>query len=627
MGERDGHRKPGPSEGALPIGSLLDSDRYRLDKPLGRGGFAITYLAQDLRLHRPVAIKELFPERARRSGTSVVVPGAAADDFARARDRFLREATTLALFGHPSIVRIFAVFEEHGTAYLVLERLDGRTLGEELRVRRGPFSEAEALDVAGQAATALWVVHRAGVLHRDVSPANLVRTGDGRIVLIDFGLARPDAFDRTTSMTRIVTPGYAPPEQYAGSARFSARADVYALGATLYRLLAGRTPPDAAARALGQDLDPLWRVNPTVSRRVSDALAAALALDPEGRPPTVRRLLDQMGVATDGLDMADEAEADGPGGPTSPMPGSTSLRPVAPPDADGRALRPADPDVPTEHVLARAPAPTPGPGPAPELRPGAPEDRADPSDPDGATEVLAPRSSLRPAGHGRTRARPPDADGSGPGPPRAAVRPAAHVVPAPLPAPAAAPDGPAALPVQLGGPTGPLAGRAWLTLPLGLAALALASAQPLPMTLVLALGVGPVLATWGDRVLQPHRSRGWMLGWWLRNLGVGVVRALGAVIVLGVGIGLWYLTQAITAFEGAGPWVLRATGVAAAGIVCLSLRRGGPGFRSNLALDALARRLMPRGALTMAAGVVLVVAVALGAVGLWFQPEAWPLGV
>lgn len=604
----------------LPAGSLLDAGRYRLGVPLGRGGFGITYLAEDLRLRRPVAIKELFPDRARRVGTSVVVPGVAAGDFARARERFLREATTLARFGHPSIVRIFAVFEQHGTAYLVLERLDGTTLSEELRSRRGPFTEAEALDVAGQAAAALWVVHRAGVLHRDISPANLVRTEDGRIVLIDFGLARPFVDDHTTSMTRIVTPGYAPPEQYAGSARFSARADVYALGATLHRLLAGRTPPDAAARGLGQEVPPLWRVNPTVSRSVSDVVADALALDPGDRPPSVRHLLLRLGVPTEGLDMADDAvDAAAAPGPVAPVP--TAHAPEAP---EGGQPPVVDPDGITEHVPTRPGGPDQvAAGAPPAVAPATAE-----ADPDGITEVVVRRSSVRPAPPTHRDQHPPPTipPPTSPAAARGTVRPGGHVVPAPQPRPAVAPQAPAPVPVQLEGPGGPVGGRAWLTVPLGLAAVALASAQPLTVTLLLALGVAPLLATAGDRLLQPHRSAGWLVPWWLRNVAVGAIRALGALVVLGFGICLWYGTEAITAFAPAGPWVLRATGVAAAGILCLSISRGRPGFRSNLALDALARRLMPRGTPTVAVGVVVLAAVALGAAGLWFQPEAWPLG-
>lgn len=307
---------PGPVSGddlrstgrtALVAGTVL-AGRYRLGLPLGRGGFGITYDAHDDRLDRPVAVKELFPEGARREGTEVVVDpqraGARWDD---ARARFRREATTLARFAHPNIVRVFAVLEAYGTLYLVLERLEGRTLAQELRRRRGPFTEAEALDVAAQVGAALAVVHRAGVLHRDVSPANLVRTADGRVVLIDFGLARPYEHDRTTSMTRVVTPGYASPEQHRGAARFSARSDVYALGASLHRLLTGAVPPTPGQRLAGSEPAAVWRVNPTVRREVSDAVADALALDPGDRPADVPALLARLGVvpAADAVDDAD----------------------------------------------------------------------------------------------------------------------------------------------------------------------------------------------------------------------------------------------------------------------------------------------------------------------------------
>ncbi len=660
----------------LAPGSLLDGGRYRLGPPLGRGGFGITYRAEDLRLERPVAIKELFPERARREGTSVVVSGAAAEGFARARQRFLREATTLARFGHPSIVRIFAVFEEHGTAYLVLERLDGRTLAQELRSRRGPFSEAEALDVAGPVAAALSVVHRAGVLHRDVSPANLMRTRDGRMVLIDFGLARPFADDRTTAMTRIVTPGYAPPEQYAGAGRLSARADVYALGATLHRLLSGQVPPDAAARAQGRAPSPLWRVNPTVSRRVSEAVGAALALDADDRPPTVRDLLDRLGVATDDLDLHDPPDPDRPRGAA---PGPQAIGDPAP------AERPAEPPAvspwPTTGLPARADERA-GVGPDGPQRAGADRGGPDGAGLDGATRAVGdggpgapdigvgdgagPEGPTHQVAHGVTDQgddpgwRPPDdrlapravdrvtdrAAGSAttvPAPARPAapergghgrrptVRPASHVVPAPDEARHPASVGPAGgspfgvAPPHQAGAAGSPHGRAWVTVPLGLGATALASAQPVTVPLVIGLLVAPLLATAGDRVLRPHRSAGWMPGWWLRNLVVGALRAVGPILVLGVGLGLWWGSETYDALAVAGPWVLRATGIGAGGLLCLSAGRGGPRFRSHLALDALARRLLPHGRLTVPAGVLLVVGLGLAAAGLWFQPEAWPL--
>lgn len=625
---------------ALPAGTTLGDGRYRIDGVLGRGGFGITYAATDRRLERAVAVKELFPEGARRSGTAIDVPRYEAAAFSRARDRFRREATTLARFGHPNIVRIFAVLEENATAYLVLERLEGRTLAAELKARRGPFTEAEALDVAAQAADALAAVHLAGVLHRDVSPANLVRTPDGRVVLIDFGLARPFAVDRTTMMTRIVTPGYASPEQHDGNSRFSPRADVYSLGATLHRLLSGRVPPVAAERARQDDLPALWRINPTVSRRTSDAVTAALALDPAARPATVAVLLDRLGIAVEGLGAPDLVD----------------LR-----DAVDDA--PAAGDHDEDHDDAQ-PTVVPGPPPPPPVA----EASEDGPDDDAATEYRpdvdaigrSPRRDVSDvAGRGgddlaTEAARPVRAGSSAPsGPSVAAAGPAggSWVVPAPADDERSTRPGtdggrtwvPRALRDRLGAPRparpGPLspderlalsagavpAGRRWVALPLALAAVALASAMPAGIVVLLGIGVAPLLATVGDRVLQPERSPAWWPLWWARNVAVGLVRSLGALLVLAVGLCLWFGTDAFEALDPAGPWVLRATGLAAGTLLAVSIGRGGPGFRSHVALDALTRRLLPAGRPTLPAGIFVLIALAVAAAGLAFQPEAWPI--
>lgn len=663
---------PGAAPGPLPVGAELSDGRYRLGAPLGRGGFGITYRAEDVRLRRAVAIKELLPTGARREGLTVVVPAPAAPGFASARERFLREATTLARFGHPNIVRIFAVFEEHGTAYLVLERLDGRTLAAELQARQAPFSEGEALDVAGQAAAALTAVHRAGVLHRDVSPANLMRTLDGRVVLIDFGLARPYVEDHTTSMTRIVTPGYAPPEQYAGKARFSPRADVYSLGATLYRLMSARIPPAPADRSRGAALTPLWRVNASVSRDVSAAIECALELEPDARPASVRTLLERLGVDASDLDLADEELDAEPDAAEEPF----GLRPF---DQDGADWAGDRSDRGASDAMGSAPASTAAPASMPGSSVG--------DGPDADRSVAArareePEVSWRPptgsggpsaANGGAARSRGRQANGPGRSsvgadpwttvapattavPPRPADPPPAvarlgagpnYLVPDPghgrgsvgpmpvAPADQAHRDGrfdrPAAQVVAPfahqplpGGASPP--GRPWLTVPLGLAVTALASAQPATIVLALGLGAAPLLATAGDRLLRRGRNPAWIVPWWARNLGVAVVRSLGALVILAIGLLLWSGTEIFESLAPAGQWVLRATGVAAGGILALSVGRGGPGFRSHVALDALTVKLMPRGRVSIAVVVVGLVCLAVVATCLWFEPEAWPLG-
>jgi serine/threonine-protein kinase len=558
---------PAPSDprGPLPVGTELDGGRYRLGEPLGRGGFAITYDAVDVRLDRTVAIKELFPASARRDGRTVVVGGDDAPAFGRARDRFLREATTLARFAHPSIVRIYAVFEERGTAYIVLERIGGRTLAAELAARRGPMTEAEALDVATQLAGALDTIHRAGVLHRDVSPSNLIRADDGRVVLIDFGLARPFD-DHTMTMTRIVTPGYAPPEQHAGEAHFTPRADVYAVGATLHRLLSGEVPPASTRRvAGGVDITPLWRVNPTVSRRVSDAVTAALALDPEDRPASVAALLARLGV--------DPAEAGL----------SVAAVPV---------------------VVAAG-------DPVTEVDRGA--DGWVDAGGDERTDDLSWRPSLIVARPSRPASEPTGA-------PLAATAPVAQVAPV-APAAQVAPAAPAAPVVH----PWSRPGRRWVTWPLGLAAVSLASCQPVGVTLALGLGIGPALATAGDLLLRRDRHPAWAAWWWARNVLTGAARLVGPLLVLAIGLAAWWVTDTVSFLSGAAPWVLRVTGGLCGWMVASSFGRGSPRFRTDVALDALTVRLAPRGRPSLQGVVLLLVCAAMVAAGLWFEPEAWPL--
>jgi serine/threonine protein kinase len=281
----------------LPAGTKLAGGRFVLRSVLGRGGFGITYAAYDHRLERSVAVKELFPMPAFRRGLDVVTPMHSAELFAEAKARFLREASVLARFSHPGIVRVYEVGEENNTAYLVMELLDGRSLAT-LQMARGgaPFVEADVVRVASSCGQALTVVHRAGVLHRDLNPSNVVITLDGRAVLVDFGLAREFRTDVSGSMTRLVTPGYAPPEQYLGQGTFGPASDVYGLAATLYKLVTGVAPVAALDRQAGVPLPPPRRLNPAVGRTVSDAVMDGLELAAAHRPATMNEFLRRLGL-------------------------------------------------------------------------------------------------------------------------------------------------------------------------------------------------------------------------------------------------------------------------------------------------------------------------------------------
>jgi len=281
-----------PTSDALPIGTHLLMGRYSVGKVLGQGGFGITYQGADTLLRRRVAIKELFPEGASRAGLNVVPPASLGTaGFAQTKDEFIEEARLMAQFTHPGIVRVWDAFEENRSGYLVMELLQGQDLGG--RLESGPLTLAEAQDLILELSSALEAVHAVGLLHRDIKPDNIFLNGDGRTVLIDFGSARTFAVGQTSAHTRLVTPGYAPPEQYASSAKFGPYTDIYAFGATLWHALSGTMPPPSVERMMGAALPKLpdW-----VPARMRDALERAVALKIDGRPQSVQDFLKRMGM-------------------------------------------------------------------------------------------------------------------------------------------------------------------------------------------------------------------------------------------------------------------------------------------------------------------------------------------
>ena len=239
---------------ALPSGTLLEE--YRLHSVLGAGGFGITYRAEDTHLNKVVAIKEYLPsEFATRTETRTVVPhsGTQAQDYHWGLTRFLDEARALARFDHPHLNKVHRYFEANGTAYLVLEYIEGETLGD-LLDRRGTLPEVELHRLLAEVLGGLAVVHEAGYVHRDVKPGNLMlRSADSSVVLLDFGAARQAVGQRSRSVTSILTPGYAPIEQYGMRVEdIGPWSDIYALGMVAYRCISGLRDgqlPDAVTRS------------------------------------------------------------------------------------------------------------------------------------------------------------------------------------------------------------------------------------------------------------------------------------------------------------------------------------------------------------------------------------------
>lgn len=231
----------------------LQSDKYRIIRVLGQGGFGITYLAQNTLLERTVAIKEFFPkELCGRDNTSHLTLGTQnnTETVARLRARFLREARNIARLDHPGIVHIHDVFEENNTAYYVMDYIDGENLNEMVK-RDGPMPEETAIGYITRVGEALAYIHLRQMTHFDVKPANImVRRSDNQPVLIDFGLSKQyDASgDATSTLMQAVSHGYSPMEMYIPGRvkEFSPETDVYSLAATLYYLLTAQTPPYAS---------------------------------------------------------------------------------------------------------------------------------------------------------------------------------------------------------------------------------------------------------------------------------------------------------------------------------------------------------------------------------------------
>lgn len=276
----------------LPAGTVLASGAYRIDSVVGQGGFAITYLAHDSVLDRRVALKEFFPFGCVRQGRDVR-PSTALGEYDDCRRRFLDEARTLARFNHPAIVAVYGLFEENNTAYMAMEYVQAWNVSDWM-AHRGPFNEADTLAVLGPVCEALAVVHEAGWLHRDIKPENILRTESGRVVLIDFGTAREYVAARTRRLTGILTPAYAPLEQYTSRGQRGPATDIYALGATVYHMMTGAPPIEATERASGVRLPPLREVVPSISQGLSDAVAQAMAMEADERFQSIRAFLHSL---------------------------------------------------------------------------------------------------------------------------------------------------------------------------------------------------------------------------------------------------------------------------------------------------------------------------------------------
>lgn len=273
---------------ALPPGYVLES--YRIERVLGEGGFGITYLAVDTESEKRVAIKELLPgDIATRIEGSTVVPKGdhLRETFEWALDNFAKEARALARLSHPNVVPIHRLFRANGTAYMVMDFVEGSSLRDWLKQHPRP-SEEELRSILLPLLDGLEHVHEAGLLHRDIKPDNIFITAKGRPVLLDFGSARVDT-GRTQTMTAVVSEGYSPFEQYQRKARQAPATDLYSLAAVMVRAVTGEAPPSSVDRmAVEDEFPPVTESHAgKYSPAFLQAVDAAFAVKLEHRPQSV----------------------------------------------------------------------------------------------------------------------------------------------------------------------------------------------------------------------------------------------------------------------------------------------------------------------------------------------------
>ncbi|MDR0974872.1 MAG: protein kinase [Ruminococcus sp.] len=281
----------------LPVGTSLQ-ERYFVGKVLGEGGFGITYVGFDTRLDMKVAIKEYYPvgyaNRKHNDNTHSVYSyvGYKTEVFEKGMERFIKEARRLSKFAkEPGVVTVTDFFNENNTAYIVMEYVEGDSLKDVL-AEHGKIAEKSVLEMLEPIISTLEKMHKAGIIHRDIAPDNIMLESDGKAKLIDFGAAAEVEASSGKSTIAIVKSGFAPEEQYDNNRdRQGSWTDVYEICATMYAAIEGTTPPDAIARLRGVALPPM---NENVSEKTRTAIENGLIMAVEKRTQTMGQLLSEL---------------------------------------------------------------------------------------------------------------------------------------------------------------------------------------------------------------------------------------------------------------------------------------------------------------------------------------------
>ncbi len=291
----------------LMPGTLLNG-KYLIGRTLGEGGFGITYLAWDTNMETKVAIKEYYPSNlVSRDVTSdggnslTTTTGENKINFEDGLKRYVKEAAVLAKFFElPGIVSVKDFFYENGTAYIVMEFLNGVSLKKILEQNGGRLSTDEALKLIRPVISSLSIIHKNKILHRDISPDNIMIERNGRVKLIDFGAARYFEGQNDKSMTVMLKHGYAPIEQYSRSGEQGSYTDVYGLCAVLYRMITGSVPIEATERIREDKLIPIRKQSRKTPKYIAAAIEKGLSVLPENRQQSMEELYEELYISAKG---------------------------------------------------------------------------------------------------------------------------------------------------------------------------------------------------------------------------------------------------------------------------------------------------------------------------------------
>lgn len=294
-----------PDDDGLPDGMSLMDGEFTITGRISHGGFGITYLAYDNSLNRTVVIKECYPEAFcnRRDNSSVVVRSSAHEDqYKSIVQMFMREARSIAKMRHPNIVGVHRVFEDNHTAYMALDLIDGDDLKEIMEDEDRTLTPTQIKDMLFKILDAIELVHAHDLLHRDISPDNILLDKWGNPVLIDFGAAREEASKKShmISTVMIVKDGYSPQEFYFAGSKQNASSDLYALAATFYHLISGQAPVNSQARVAEiavnnpDPCQPLCGSFPDYDDLFLAAIDKAMRISPKDRLQSAREWVDMI---------------------------------------------------------------------------------------------------------------------------------------------------------------------------------------------------------------------------------------------------------------------------------------------------------------------------------------------